>query len=281
MFNYKNLPDGTMDYEDMRRCYIEFLFDYQKITADKKLYAFEQLLEIAERDMLELLEEVLINKISDFILSNIDYEDFDIMDTITSIVPTIGLENAWEIILSKKATIKNVKVVKLIEECNAEYGETVGDPHWDLREEINKMLEHKVLYSRFDYKNLPDETMPHEEIRRCYIEFLFDNQKVAADKKMYAFEQLLEIAERGTFELLDKAVINKISEFILRNIDYEEFAVMEIILFIIPTIVLKDVWEVILSEKAMIKNVKVVKLIEECDAEYGEAVRGPFWDWRE
>ncbi len=122
MFDYRNLPDG-MFHEDVRRCYIEFLFDNQNIGAEQKLYAFEQLLEIAQRDTYELLDEAVINKISDFILSNIDYENVDIMDTIASIIPTIGLKDVWKIILSKKTSIKNEEVVKLIEQCDVEYTE--------------------------------------------------------------------------------------------------------------------------------------------------------------
>lgn len=135
MVDYTNLPEG-MYYDEWRRCFIEFLFDYKNITDENKLSAFEQLYEIAQREVYEMLDEPVINAISDFILCNIDYEDFDIMDTITSIIPILGLKKVWDTIISRKNSIKEARVVKLIEECDEEYGEHVKDPFWDFKQQI-------------------------------------------------------------------------------------------------------------------------------------------------
>lgn len=128
MFNYENLPEG-MSLEEVRRCLTEFLFDYQNVAEDERLYAFEQLLEISERETYELLDEAIILAVSDFVISNINYEDFEIMDIVLSIIPALGLKKAWDIILEKRETIKNTEVVKMINECNMEYGDTVADPY--------------------------------------------------------------------------------------------------------------------------------------------------------
>ena len=87
---------------------------------DKKQYTFEQLLEITQRDTHKYLDEVVVNQLTEFILSHIDYEDYNIMGVVTSIVSNVGLKNVWKEILSKKSTIENINVVKLIEDCGVE-----------------------------------------------------------------------------------------------------------------------------------------------------------------
>lgn len=142
MIDYSKLPDA-IDYDEWRRCFIEFLFDNQNVIEKNKLYVFEQLYEIAQREVWEILDDAVIDAISDFILRNIDYENFDIMDTVTSIIPMIGLKDVWNTIVSKKVSINEPRVVKLIEECDAEYGEHVEDPFWDYKQQIKGKVPNK------------------------------------------------------------------------------------------------------------------------------------------
>ena len=132
MADYSNLPDGIY-YDEWRKCFIEFLVDYQTLNKDNRTYAFEQLFEISNREAYQKLDKDVLDALSDFVLCNIDCEDYEIMDLVTSIVGMLGLKDVWDYIKSKKKYINNAKVVKLIEECDEEFGEHVDDPFWDYR----------------------------------------------------------------------------------------------------------------------------------------------------
>lgn len=151
MFDYSKLPDG-INYDEWRRCLIEFLFDYENnITEENKMYALEQLEEIAWRETYEVLDDEVKKAISSFLLSNIDYEDFEIMDTVTGIILSLGLKSVWDEILLKKDSISNNKVVELIEECDEKYGAHVEDPYWDYKIDITERQPNVERVSLFKF----------------------------------------------------------------------------------------------------------------------------------
>lgn len=51
------------------------------------------------------------------------------MKWILIIIPRLGLQNVFYTILKRKNDIKNIEVLKLIEEAENEYGDTVFNPY--------------------------------------------------------------------------------------------------------------------------------------------------------
>ena len=94
------------------------------------MYMLEQLEDLAIRETYEIVDAEIEKALSNFLLKHIDFENFEIMDSITLIVINIGLKSLWDEILLKKDSIANGEVVKLIEECDEKYGAHIEDPYW-------------------------------------------------------------------------------------------------------------------------------------------------------
>lgn len=104
------------------------------------MYALEELLELTERqcNTYLLLEETMKMKIEKYIIENINYEDIEIMDCITTIVINLGLKQSFEYIIKNKYKINNAEFIKEIENLEKEYGEHIDNPYWKLESELGK-----------------------------------------------------------------------------------------------------------------------------------------------
>ena len=122
MFNYCELPD-IMDLPSIRRCYIEFLFDYQHHTLSKKekIVAFNQLLEILQRAPSGQVDDKVLDELSKFVSNNIDCDDIENIDAALTIIVSLKLKVAWYTIVKQKKTISDNRILAIVEECVEQY----------------------------------------------------------------------------------------------------------------------------------------------------------------
>lgn len=79
-----------------------------------------------------ILENSYQIKITEFIKEYINFNNFEIIDAIMYIIPNFGLEDAFQFILENKRKIKRYEIIKLLEQCNLEYGKAVRNTYSDL-----------------------------------------------------------------------------------------------------------------------------------------------------
>jgi len=96
----------------------------------KSITALKELYELAYRqwDTYEPLEEEISHKVSDYLVSAIQFNSYDIMDTILSIVENLSLKNTFEYIVDRKDDIHNPSVRLLVDEAEKDYSDTIGNP---------------------------------------------------------------------------------------------------------------------------------------------------------
>ena len=106
----------------------EFLVDIDQAVLQWK---FEQLCELADRQFntYEKLDDETINRIETFILKNIDYESFEIVDIVVTIVVRLGMKNLFDKIYLNLKNIKNESVKSLIMEIKQESYSELADPY--------------------------------------------------------------------------------------------------------------------------------------------------------
>ena len=126
---FSNLPD-YMTIDELKTNFEKFLKYYDNYYYNIE-ECLEDLYELADRQWhtYELLSVSLKAKIEEYLYKIIDLDSYPIMDWILVIIPILGLENVFFTILKRKKYIKNIEVVKLIEEAEEEYGDTVSDPY--------------------------------------------------------------------------------------------------------------------------------------------------------
>lgn len=112
-----------------------------------------------------------------------------------------------------------------------------------------------------DYSNLPD-SMKKSEVKEKIDEFL-----VGIDQSLlqWKFDQLYELADRQfyTYEKLDDETITRIETFILENVDYECYEVVDTVLAIIVRLGMKDLFNKIYLNLPNITNQSVKDVIIE------------------
>ena len=96
----------------------------------KNIIALKDLYELAYRqwDTYEPLEDEMSNQVSDYLLSAIQLNSYDIMDTVLSIVENLSLKNVFEYIVERKDDINNPSVRLLVDEAENDYSDTIGNP---------------------------------------------------------------------------------------------------------------------------------------------------------
>ncbi|MCI6693794.1 MAG: hypothetical protein MR510_15215 [Clostridium sp.] len=126
---FSNLPD-YMTIDELKTNFEEFLKYYDNYYYNIE-EGLEDLYELADRQWhtYELLSDSLKEKIEEYLYKIIDLDSYPIMDWILVIIPRLGLENVFFTILKRKKYIKNIEVLKLIEEAEEEYGDTVSNPY--------------------------------------------------------------------------------------------------------------------------------------------------------
>ena len=128
-----------------------------------------------------------------------------------------------------------------------------------------------------DYSKLPD-SMEKVEVKEKIDEFL-----VGIDQSLlqWKFDQLFELADRQfyTYEKLDDETITRIETFILENIDYECYEVVDTVLVIILRLGMKDLFDKIYLNLPNITNQSVKDVIIETKREYSN-IDDPYIGYR-
>ena len=125
--NFGGLSD-TLEAKELAGYFRQFFEIYggkpKNMTALKDLYE----LEYRQWDTYEPLEDEMSNKVSDYLMSAIQLNSYDVMDTVLSIVENLSLKNVFEYIIEKKDYITNPSVRTLVDEAENDYWDTIGNP---------------------------------------------------------------------------------------------------------------------------------------------------------
>ena len=107
---------------------------HQSLNDENIIDALDQLCELADRqcNTYTILEKEYQDKITQFIKKYIKFNDIEVMDAVLYIIPNLGLKDAFQFILKNRYKIKKQEIIRLLDECIKEYGETVENPYSDL-----------------------------------------------------------------------------------------------------------------------------------------------------
>ena len=125
--NFGGLSD-TLESKELAGYFRQFFEIYG--GKPKNMTALKDLYELAYRqwDTYEPLEDEMSDKVSDYLMSAIQLNSYDIMDTVLSIVENLSLKNVFEYIIEKKDYITNPSVRTLVDEAENDYSDTIGNP---------------------------------------------------------------------------------------------------------------------------------------------------------
>ena len=125
--NFGGLSD-TLESKELAGYFRQFFKIYG--GKPKNIIALKDLYELAYRqwDTYEPLEDEMSNQVSDYLLSAIQLNSYDIMDTVLSIVENLSLKNVFEYIVERKDDINNPSVRLLVDEAENDYSDTIGNP---------------------------------------------------------------------------------------------------------------------------------------------------------
>ena len=125
--NFGGLSD-TLESKELAGYFRQFFEIYG--GKPKNIIALKDLYELAYRqwDTYEPLEDEMSNQVSDYLLSAIQLNSYDIMDTVLSIVENLSLKNVFEYIVERKDDINNPSVRLLVDEAENDYSDTIGNP---------------------------------------------------------------------------------------------------------------------------------------------------------
>ena len=131
--NYAALPD-YLEYDEVRGYFVEFLNIYSNVEKDCFESALLELMELSDRQWhtYKLIDKEIKTKISGFLMSVMDVEDYKCMSLILCIIPRLGLGDIFEYIVERKDRIRNPEVVTDIEASIKEYGANVDDPYFGM-----------------------------------------------------------------------------------------------------------------------------------------------------
>ena len=118
-----------MEPEELEVYFNEFLDKFSDKPRTLKL--LKQLYELSYRqwDTYELLTPQISERVSEYVLSAINFKSYDIMDTIISIVENLSLQDVFNYIISKKDAVNSPSVKKLIAEAEEEYSDVISNPY--------------------------------------------------------------------------------------------------------------------------------------------------------
>ena len=125
--NFGGLSD-TLESKELAGYFRQFFEIYG--GKPKNMTALKDLYELAYRqwDTYEPLEDEMANKVSDYLMSAIQLNSYDVMDTVLSIVENLSLKNVFEYIIEKKDYITNPSVRTLVDEAENDYWDIIGNP---------------------------------------------------------------------------------------------------------------------------------------------------------
>lgn len=120
--------------EEIKKYIDDFFVSHQSLNDESIIDAFDQLCELADRqcNTYTILEKEYQDKITRFIKKYIKFNDIEVMDAVLYIIPNLGLKDAFQFILKNRYKIKKREIIRLLDKCIKEYGETVENPYSDL-----------------------------------------------------------------------------------------------------------------------------------------------------
>ena len=120
--------------EEIKKYIDDFLVSHQSLNDESIIDACDQLCELADRqcNTYTILEKEYQDKITRFIKKYIKFNDIEVMDAVLYIIPNLGLKDAFQFILKNRYKIKKREIIRLLDKCIKEYGETVENPYSDL-----------------------------------------------------------------------------------------------------------------------------------------------------
>ena len=120
--------------EEIKKYIDDFLVSHQSLNDESIIDAFDQLCELADRqcNTYTIFEKEYQDKITRFIKKYIKFNDIEVMDAVLYIIPNLGLKDAFQFILKNRYKIKKREIIRLLDKCIKEYGETVENPYSDL-----------------------------------------------------------------------------------------------------------------------------------------------------
>lgn len=126
--------DDFLSKEEIKKYIDDFLVSHQSLNDESIIDAFDQLCELADRqcNTYTILEKEYQDKITRFIKKYIKFNDIEVMDAVLYIIPNLGLKDAFQFILKNRYKIKKREIIRLLDKCIKEYGETVENPYSDL-----------------------------------------------------------------------------------------------------------------------------------------------------
>ena len=123
--NFDSIPEGATD-EEINMYLKAFLNEKDDMIKEKGIiYTFEQLEKIAENENDTLYygyEEKYINEIKNFIENNLDYNNYELIDIILTILINMNLDSIWNMIIAEN-NLTNQDVIELIEDVKKENSE--------------------------------------------------------------------------------------------------------------------------------------------------------------
>lgn len=96
----------------------------------KNITALKDLYELAYRqwDTFEPVSDDIYKKLTEYLMSAIKLNSYEIMDIILSVIENLSLKEVFQYIISEKDSIQNNSVKELIEEAENDYADVISDP---------------------------------------------------------------------------------------------------------------------------------------------------------
>ena len=126
--DYSQLKD-CLSIEELEYCFSEFLDKYTGFC--DTAFALDELFELADRQWhtYKLLNSELRERIDDYVIGVIDYDNMDVMESIMTIIPRLGLVKAYNTVVCHKDKITDKRILQLVQDCIREYGDNVDNPY--------------------------------------------------------------------------------------------------------------------------------------------------------
>ena len=96
----------------------------------KNITALRELYELAYRqwDTFEPVSDEIYKKLTEYLMSALKLNSYEIMDVILSIIENLSLKEVFQYIISQKDRIQNTYVKELVEEAENDYADIIGNP---------------------------------------------------------------------------------------------------------------------------------------------------------
>lgn len=126
--SYSELDD-YLSCQELKKHFSEFLSLYS--NDEDVEHALDELFELADRQWYtyEVLDTDLRGEVDSFVSKSIDIRSYNIMESIMTIIPRLGLVNSYDAVIRTIKHIDDKRILKLVTESIEQYGKTVSDPY--------------------------------------------------------------------------------------------------------------------------------------------------------